>query len=216
MDKEQNTSTPEEQKAEEEALTETKEEEIREKVMQDLALDPDVDSELIDNLVKREISQREKLSEAIRQKINWRKKVQEKEKDSRESNESNSNPESNPAESKTKPMSDEESKIRAILEEERLEDMDVPDELKQEIRQVSKVKNIGVKKAAQDPYILHRKKEFEAAAKAQEASINYTKKGQQVDGTIDPKNPPKFDHSTKEGRRQAREWRKKVAEQYKE
>ncbi len=206
MDKETNTSTPEEQKAEQEALVETKEEEIREKVMADLALDPDIDSELIDNLVKREISQREKFSDLIRQKIKWREKAQ------------GENPENNqtPSDPATPPkVTDDEAKIRAILDEERLEEMNVSDEVKDEIRNLAKLKNLSVKKVVEDPYIQYRMKESEAAAKVQEAGISGTKKGIPVgDGkTVEA---PQFDYTTEEGIKAAKEWRAKVAKENKE
>ncbi len=197
--------SPEEQTAEEEALKEVEENEIKGKIIEDLNLDEDSDEALIDRLVKREISQRGKLSEAIRQKINWRKKVQG---DNPENNQTPNDPATPPK------MTDEEARVRAILDQERLEEMNVSDEIKDEIRNIAKLKNLPVKKVVDDPYIQYRIKESEAAAKVQEAGISGTKKGIPIgDGKV--VEAPQFDYTTKEGRQKAREWRKNVAEKNK-
>lgn len=177
-----NANTAEETPEEE---VEANEDEIRSHIVNELGIDED-DEELISKLVEREVSQRQKLSEAIRQKINWREKANQG---------TTTEPDTEP---KPTNQQDVKSEILSILEEERLEDMELPEELKEEVRKISKLNNISVKKAAQDPYVLYKKQELEAAAKVQDATISRTNKGKSV--KFDPANPPQVDMSTEEGR----------------
>ncbi len=177
-----NANTAEETPEEE---VEANEDEIRSHIVNELGIDED-DEELISKLVEREVSQRQKLSEAIRQKINWREKANQE-----PITETNTEP-------KPTNQQDVKSEILSILEEERLEDMELPEELKDEVRKISKLNNISVKKAAQDPYVLYKKQELGAAAKVQDATISRTNKGKSV--KFDPSNPPQVDMSTEEGR----------------
>jgi len=177
MDKNTKNATPAEETPEEEEVVEANEDEVRSYIINELGID-EYDEELISKLVERELSQKQKLSEAIRQKINWREKAKQ--------------------EPKPTNQQDVKSEILSILEEERLEDMELPEGLKEEVRKISKLNNISVKKAAQDPYVLYKKQEIEAAAKVQDATISRTNKGKSV--KFDPANPPQVDMSTEEGR----------------
>jgi ethanolamine utilization protein EutQ (cupin superfamily) len=179
MDENTKNATPAEETPEEEEVVEANEDEVRSYIINELGIDED-DEELISKLVERELSQKQKLSEAIRQKINWREKAKQ-------------GPEPKPTN-----QQDVKSEILSILEEERLEDMELPEGLKEEVRKISKLNNISVKKAAQDPYVLYKKQELEAAAKVQDATISRTNKGKSV--KFDPANPPQVDMSTEEGR----------------
>ena len=191
--------TAEELAAEKKELEVVAEDEIRTKLAEDMGIDPEEQEELLDKLVAKEVSSRKKLSEAIGQKINWRKKALE------------------PETAKPKPTAKEtedtdvESKVLSILEKERLENMDVPEELKDEIKKIADINKVSVKKASQDPYILFRKEEIEKAAKAQDATISRKNKG--VGVKFDPENIPDFDVSTKEGQKQWKEWKKKAQHQ---
>lgn len=97
--------------------------------------------------------------------------------------------------------------VTAALEARDLEDMDLPDELKTEVKKIAKVQNISVKKAAQDPYIQFRKSQIETKNEEEEASISRTPSGKPAGG--DSKATPKFDMSTEEGRKAWDEYQKK-------
>ncbi|MCH8294716.1 hypothetical protein IH992_26830, partial [Candidatus Poribacteria bacterium] len=69
--------SPEEAKAEQEALAEAKEEEVRTGIIEEYGFDEDTDKENIDKLVKSELDHRSKLSKAIGQKVKFRDQVNE-------------------------------------------------------------------------------------------------------------------------------------------
>lgn len=189
--------TAEELEAEKQQLTEVKEDELKDKVIEDLGLDPDVDVDLINKIVSQRIEDKKKLSEAIGQKIKYRTQLFEKTSELK--------PEPKPEAKPKETEKDIKSEVFSILEEQRLEDIDLPEELKQEVRKIAKLNNISVKKAAEDPYIQYKKQELEAAAKAEEATISRTKKGIKVKFDLD--NPPKPDLSTEEGRKEWEEYK---------
>ncbi len=97
--------------------------------------------------------------------------------------------------------------VNAALEARDLEDLDLPDELKDEVKKVAKMQNISVKKAAQDPYIQYRKAQINDKSEEEEASISRTPSGKPAGG--DSKATPKFDMSTEEGRKAWDEHQKK-------
>jgi hypothetical protein len=197
MDKESKVPTEptaEELEAEKQQLAEVKEDELRNKIAEDLGVDPDEQSELLDKIVGMKVEDRKKLSEAIGQKINYREQLKAK---------TSEKPEAKPKE-KTEEV-DVEGKVLSILEEQRLEDMDLPEELKAEVKKIAKLNNVSVKKAAEDPYIKYKREELEAAAKAEEATISHTNKGKKV--KFDLENPPKPDMSTEEGQKEWEEWK---------
>ena len=191
--------TAEELEAEKKELEVVAEDEIRTKLAEDMGIDPEEQEELLDKLVAKEVINRKKLSEAIGQKISWREKANKTET------------------IKPKPTAKEtedtdvEAKVLSILEKERLEDMDVPEKLKKDIKKIAELQSISVKKASQDPYILHRKKELEDAAKAEDATISRKNNG--VGAKFDPEKIPDFDVSTKEGQKAWKEWKKKAQHQ---
>lgn len=186
MDKEKDITTPGEQKAEEENLAEVEEDEVRAKVIDELGLDEYADQEIIDKVVKKEVAHRQKLSEAIRQKISWREKA-------------NATPKDASKETPKEADEDVQAKVLNILEEQRLEDMVLPEALKEEVKNLAKLKGISVKKAAEDPYILFKKQELDAEAKAEDATISRTKKATPT--KFDAETVPKFDLSTPEGQK---------------
>lgn len=196
---EKNLVPPEEQKAEEEAVKEVAEDELRERLAEELDLDPETDKERLDKLVEREKDYREKLSGAIKQKINWRTKAQqasEKPKD---------NPKEGETPSKETPNLDEliDRKLSERLESMELKSLDLPDDLKDEVKDLAKLKGISVREAAQLPYIRSRKEEVEREERVKAATPKRTNKGGYVPN-IDPSkplNPEDFDLNTEEGRK---------------
>ncbi len=204
MDKNKNIApkepTAEEIEAEKNDLKEVDENELREKIAEDLGIDPDEQGDILDRAVQREIEAHNKLSTAIGQKIKFRKELKSKTSDPKP---------------KAKETEDAKTTIReqvlSVLEEERLNDMDVPEELKEDIQKIAKLQSISVKKASKDPYILHKKKELEEAAKVQQATISRKNKGKPIkfeEGKI-----PDFDVSTKEGQEKWEKWKQQMRAQ---
>lgn len=189
--------SPEEQMAEQEAQKEVQEDEIRDRLAEDLGIDPDEQSDLLDKLVEREKTQHEKLSGAIKQKINWREKALK----------SSDKPKENPKEGNTQkeeePDVDKliEQKLTERLEARELEELDLPDDLKVEVKDLAKLKGISVREAAQQPYIKARKAEIEEAKRIEDATPKRSKQGG-YKSEIDPSkplNPEDFDLNSEEG-----------------
>ena len=191
--------TVEELATEKKELEEVKEDDIREKIAEELGINSFEQEDLLDRAVKREIAHRKKLSATIGQKISWREKALK----------------SVTTEPKPTAKEAEDTGVRAtlssMLEEERLNDMDVSDELKAEIKKIADINKISVKKASQDPYVLFRKKEIEDAANAENATISRKNRGVPV--KFDPAVVPDFDVSTPEGQKQWKEWKQKARHQ---
>ena len=189
--------TPEEQKAEEEATKEVNEDELRDKLAEELGVDPDEDSELIDKLVEREKANRERLSGAIKQKINWREKFQ------KASEEPKGTPGKDKKSEDGEPDIDKlvDQKLAERFEARELESLELTDELKEEVKELAKLKGISVREAAKLPYILSRKEEVEREERINNATPKRSKKGSFVPSydPAKPLNPDDFDFDTEEG-----------------
>ena len=190
MDEKEFTPTPEEATLEQEALSEVKEDELREKLAGELGIE--ADNPLLDTLVQREIKQREMLSTAIGQKIKYRTIA----KDGKPPKKEEPKPEDN-----KRPLTAEEieEKVRTQFEERDLGEMEVSDDIKAQIKSLARVKNISVRQAAKDPYIVHLVETEKAEQKSDDATITRTPKGAKV--VFDKAKPPKVDMSTAEGRK---------------
>lgn len=90
-------------------------------------------------------------------------------------------------------------------EQEYLDDLDYPDDIKTAIKNVAKVNNLRYRQAEKDPYIKHLIEQAVAAGKIVEASPSRTPRTTpaQKQGDI-----PKFDMSTAEGRKEFETWKK--------
>lgn len=205
--------SPEEQKAEEEAQQEVKDDELKETLAKEFELDPETDEEFLDKLVEREKSHRERLSGAIKQKINWREKAQK----------ASEEPEDTPGKDKKSDKDGDpdidklvDQKLDERLEARELESLDLSDELKEEVKELAKLKGISVREAAKLPYILSRKEEAEREERIKKATPKRNKKGSFVPDydPAKPLNPEDFNFDTKEG---VKAWReaKKARDKYK-
>jgi ribosome-binding protein aMBF1 (putative translation factor) len=202
--------TPEEQTAEREALAEVNSDELRDKIADEFGIDPDTEADLLDKLVKKDLANRERLSGAIKQKIKWRDQAK-----------ASTKPKETPAAGKTQngqetPNVDElvSQKVRETLEQRDLEDMDLPDELQTQVKDLAKLKGISVKKAAQDPYILYQKEQMEKAKRVENATPVRSGRGSQAVrfDVTKPLNPDDFNIGTPEG---AKAWKEARAAQAK-
>ena len=189
---------PEEQKAEEEAQQEVKDDELKETLAKEFELDPETDEEFLNKLVEREKSQRERLSGAIKQKISWREKAQK----------ASGEPKDTPGKGDTpkdggEPDIDKlvDQKLAERFDARELETLELTDELKEEVKDLAKLKGISVREAAKLPYILSRKEEVEQEERIKKATPKRSKKGSFVSNydPAKPLNPEDFDFDTKEG-----------------
>lgn len=206
MDNQHKTlESQEELNAEKEMVAEIPEETLREKLAEQLGLDPDEQSEILDRAVKIKQEDNKRLSKAIEQKIKYRDMSKSAKKE-----------EEKPQGSKNEtPDVDAlfEQKFNERMEQRDLESLDLPDELKEEVKRVAKYEGISVREAAKNPYILHKKNEFEKAERIKNATPTRKGGSRYVIDPSKPLDPSEFDLSTKEGReawKQAKEAKKKA------
>ena len=184
------TPTPEELKAEKEALKEVKEDEVREAIISDYGFDEETDAETIDKMVEKEVKHRKDLSTVNGQKIKYRDKLPK------------------PEEKKEEPVKKEEPSdksaeeiVKETLEQRDLDDLDYPDELKDEIKRIAQVQQISIKKVLEDPYIVSRTEAHKETVETEEAAISRTNKtGGKVTYSIEK--PPEVDMGTEDGRKE--------------
>lgn len=190
--------SPEEQKAEEEIQQEVKDDELKETLAKEFELDPEEDEEFLNKLVEREKAQHEKLSGAIKQKINWREKFQKASEEPKDTPGKGNKPEEGGEPDIDKLV---DQKLSERFEARELETLELPDELKEEVKELAKLKGISVREAAKLPYILSRKEEVEREERIKKATPKRTKKGSFVPSydPAKPLNPDDFDFDTKEG-----------------
>lgn len=190
--------SPEEQNAEEEATREVDDDELRDDLANKFGLDPEKQGELLDKIVEREKSNREKLSGAIKQKISWREKAQKLSEKPEENPKEGDNPEDQEVPDIDKLV---DQKLTERLEARELESLNLSDELKDEVKDLAKLKGISVREAAQHPYILQRKEEAEKEERIKAATPKRSKKGTHVPDydPSKPLNPEDFDFNSEEG-----------------
>lgn len=200
--------TAEELSSEQEALKEVQEDELRNKLAEDLGIDPDEEAELLDKVLARELSHRKKLSGAIKQKISWRDQV--KKLPNKPTNTSEA--------SKETPNVEElvDKKIYAALENRELKSLNLPEDVESEVKELSTLRGISVREAAQLPYIQSRIKEVEQEERIKAATPKRTNKGSYITNVdlTKPLNPADFDLDTEEGRKawkEAKDARAKLA-----
>ena len=197
--------SPEEAKAEQEALAEKKEEEIRANIISEFGFNEDDDAEKIDKLVEKETSHYKNLSQAIGQKIKYREALKNPPK----------SPE-NPPKEPVKPVVPDEDfqkkvadTVNQTLEQRDLESLEYPDELKSTIADLAKLKKVSVKKVLSEPYVQFKIEEHKKAQKTEEATIGRTTKTGTAQ-TYNPDVPPDVDISTPEGVKVYDEWFEKA------
>lgn len=201
MDEDKNKNldgiSEEEKTLEAELQKEVGDDELKESLVKEFDLDPDVDEEFINKLVKRERSHHERLSGAIKQKINWRDKFQKASKE----------PEDNPGKGKD-PIDGNldieklvEQKLAERFEISDLQSLDLPDELKEEVKELAKLKGVSVREAAKLPYILSRIEEVKREERINNATPKRSKKGSYAPSydPAKPLNPVDFDFDTEDG-----------------
>jgi len=188
----------EEKLLEDETQKEVGDDEIMETISKDLGLDPEEDEDLLSKLVEREKSHREKLSGAIKQKINWREKAKSASENPESTSQKGKKPEDIGVPDIDKLV---DQKLAERFEQRELASLSLPDDLKTEVKELSKLKGITVREAAQLPYILSRKEEVEREERIKKATPKRSKKGSYAPSydPAKPLNPADFDFDSKEG-----------------
>lgn len=200
MDEENNNLSPEEQKAETDALAEAKVDEIRSGLISDLGLTEEDNKDQLDKLVNREMDHLKSLSTAVRQKIDWRTKANGTTDDK--------GTDDKKAKSDDKPLTADEIRktaeegAMATFQKRDLDDMDHSDTIKDEIKAIADRQNISIRKAEKDSYIQHmigeetKQREIDESA---DNGSNRSKGGIKID-TSKPLDASDFALHTEEGR----------------
>lgn len=185
MDQNQNEGlTPEEIKAEEEALKEVSEDEVRQRVVSELGLDENDHAEIIEKAVQKELTHIKTKASLTRQKASWRTKATEKPKP--QSTSQNIDPD--------EILKKAEERVEQRFEQRDLKSLKLPEQLETLVKSIAKVNGISVLEAASDEYFLLKKEAYEKEQKTTEAAISRNNKTA-AQTTFDPNSPPKLDPS---------------------
>jgi hypothetical protein len=190
---------------EQKGFTPKTEEEIKSEVIADLRgeseeIDLDANADLISRITQRRLKDEEFKASVHAQKIERteRAKKLEEEIASLKANSANNAPLD---ETKLK------EKLKELREEETLEELEMPDEIKEKVKMLAKINNVSVKKASEDPYIKSVLKEAEEKKRSEDASItNNNKARAKID--ISKMKPEDFDLTTPEGQQGWDAWKK--------
>ncbi len=175
---------------EKEALAKIDPEQIKADLIIELGLDETEDAEKLEKIVAREVKTRTMAAKAIGSKIKTREELEDLKK----------------APPKKVDDDDLDKKLEEKLEKRDLESLDLPDELKAEIKKVASTQGISVKAALTDPYIKFKLDAHEKEKKADDASISRTNRSG-ASTKFDFSNPPDVDMNTKEGREEWEKWK---------
>lgn len=172
-------------------------EEIREKVIDEFGVDPDENDDLVEKLVEREKQHKEQLGKAIQQKIKYRKKAKsqsQEDQDDQGDTRSNTNQGDTP---------DVEQLVEQKLQQRELENMDLPDKVKKEVKDLAQFKSISVREAANHDYIQDMKERIEREERATKATPKRNGKAKPA-GKTDPSqapDPANYDFDSEDGRK---------------
>jgi len=165
------------------------EDDIRQEVITTLGLDEDIDSDTIDKVTKDKVKSQSELQEAIKSKQNWREKAQ-RVADAISDKPAGAN--------KAEPT-EVEKLIKQTLEKERLESLDISDEMKREVEIYAKLTKTSIKEAYESDYIKFKKAESEKLARTEAASIGKgSGSGRQVTKNFNDVKPEDFSEMSDE------------------
>lgn len=196
------TPSAEELQSEQESLAEVKDDDLRSSVVSSLGLeDNETNKGTIDKVVEMRKEMHGKLSKAISQKIKFRDQLKGFTPKPPEANKTNA----------TDVSKQTEATITERFNEEFLEDSEFSDNLKAEIRKISKLNGVTARTATKDSYIKHLIEKETAEKRALEAASNGNgagKNGQDGGDSMPAKfNDPKF-MITEQGQKEYAEWEK--------
>jgi len=190
--------TPEEQKAEQEAMAEVKEDELKQQLAEDMGIDPDIEDELLDKIVSREKASRERLSSAIKQKINWRERAESK-LAKQKLVDGGETPKEGDA--KKEEVTDVDERFRTLMEERDLKELNLSEEVESKVKILAQLEGISVREAVKDPYIVSMQEGFDKEERIKKSIPKRSNKGSYASG-IDaskPLDPANFDFNSEEG-----------------
>jgi len=190
----------EEKSSETEALAEVKEEELKSKLAEDYGVNPEDEPDLFKKIFEKEQSHREKLSGAIKQKISWRDKASKTTKKPEAKPKEGESPEGEPV------VLSEESIDKKLDEREAkrdLENLNLPEDVETEIKDLAKIKGISVREAAKLPYITSRIEEVKTEERIKSATPKRKSRGNyaNVADPSKPLDPEDFALGTEEGQK---------------
>ena len=201
--------SPEEQKAEQEALAEVKDEDLRGQLAESMGIDPELEGDLLDKFVTREKESRSKLSGAIKQKIKWRGRAEAKTAEQKPPQDDGGAKPENKGDSADL-TSVVGQKVSEIMEERDLKDLNLPEEIETEVKELAKAKGLSVREAFKLPYVVFRVGQFNKDERIEAASPKRGNEGS-YSGNVDlskPLDPANFNFGTKEG---VNDWNKTKA-----
>jgi hypothetical protein len=209
MDTENNSGvpTPEELQVEQESLAVVQDDVLRSRVIDSLGLeDNEQYADLINKAVEREKSYQQKLSSAIGAKIKWREEASKLKQPS------------NQTQTQTKSPLDaddlrkqQETIVAERFNEEFLEDLEYSDNLKAEIRKITKLNGVSAKAATKDSYIQFLMDKETAERRTLEAAKNGSgeRNGTNNEGEMPSRfNDPSY-MATEAGQKDYDEWASK-------
>jgi hypothetical protein len=199
------TENAEDAVLEQQALAEPKVEDFRAQVITDYGLDPAAEGheELIQKLTNDKVEAHKKLSTAIRQKRDWREKAQKPAETAAKET---------PAISINKsPAVEDVSKlartvIDEALDEEKLNEIELSDEGKIDLRTYAKSKGITARQALKTDYFTYLKDREGKVKREEEASVSRSTTVTSAKTNFSLDKPPAVDMSTEEGRKKYHEW----------
>ena len=196
------TLSPEEQTAEEQALKETSDGDLKQTIIDELGLDEEVDEEVINKVVEHRKGELKKLSTAIRQKQDWRTKAQANAPKEEPKVEPKVDPKPEP-----KPDQDIDKMLDKKLRERDLQSFDASEELQKEIDVYAALKpELSAKEVYNSRFVQSFKDEEESKVRTEEAGISNTHKTK-TSRNFSEMTPNDFDRSTSEGRKEYSDWK---------
>jgi len=165
------------------------EDDIRQEVITNLGLDEDIDSDTIDKVTKDKVKSQSELQEAIKSKQNWRDKAQKV----------GDIISDKPGENKPAEPTEVEKLVKQTLEKERLDSLDISDEMKREVETYAKITGLSVKSAYESDYIKFKKEQADQLARTEAASIGKgSGSGRQVTKNFSEVKPEDFSEMSDE------------------
>jgi len=193
---------PEQEKQqEEELLKEVQVDEVRQSIIEKFNLDNEIDEDLINKLVENETETRKTLSKAISQKRNWREKAMAKNEPKNEEVIPQSS--SKPLEKVNENDIDKviNQKLSEKFDEQKLNSVDIDDDVKKEIKSYAKAAQISIDEALKSDFFVFKKEKYDARKRLEEASISGSGSGSSIRQGFDVNNPPDVDLTTVSGQK---------------
>ncbi|RLB78568.1 MAG: hypothetical protein DRH24_14205 [Deltaproteobacteria bacterium] len=184
---------------------EPEEKEVEEEDLNDFGEEEDLELLDAEELAKQAKELKKKLATAIKQKRKWRERALQA---SKQGSKQEAKQGETPQKEVKAELPDLDKMIEAKLREKELEELDVSDTIKEEIRKHIKVGTYkSVKEALNSPYISFLKKQEEEKKRAEQASISPTQRGGGgAKRDFSEMSPKDFDLTTPEGRKEFHEY----------